>query len=268
MHELKVEPQLLYDFGYYRRPAYQYGRELSPKLLTMGIWKPVWLFAFYNVRFDYIWIRTRSISVETREDYTNHTKAMLSIAAVLRGNRTRVVTELELVIRVNGVEESFRPKFYHQPTLFYNLTISDARLWWPRNMGEPYQYELEFEVLAFGSIVETRKVMYGIRTISVANPETFFMLNVNQYTVYAKGAVYVPRDMLYPRLTNANFKPGYSLKELMDDLEDSNINMVRVWGGGVYETDEFYEECSKRGIMVYQDFMFSVGPYPDHLAFL
>lgn len=51
---------------------------------------------------------------------------------------------------------------------------------------------------------------------------------------------------------------------MMDDLEEANVNIVKVWGGGVYESDEFYEECSKRGIMVFQEFMFSSGPYPGH----
>lgn len=142
--------KLMYDFTHHRKSASQYGGTLTPRLVTLGLWKKVEVVSTYSARFDYIWVRTRSISSQlSQEDQANHTNAVLSVAIVIKGNLTSVAANLELIIRVNGVEELERIRFYNDHVKFHNLTIPQAKLWWPRGAGEPYQYELEFELRAF-----------------------------------------------------------------------------------------------------------------------
>ncbi len=88
------------------------------------------------------------------------------------------------------------------------------------------------------------------------------MIKVNGYPIYCKGANYVPPDMMYPRIINPTFNPKNTFQKLLEDAQNSNFNMLRVWGGGQYEVDEFYELATKKGIMIFQDFMFSDSIYP------
>jgi len=94
---------------------------------------------------------------------------------------------------------------------------------------------------------------------------------VNGYPVYCKGANYVPLDMFHPRITNKDFQTEnktYTLERLFEDAVSSHFNMIRLWGGGQYESDEFLELASKKGIMIFYDFMFSDSIYPSTKEFL
>ncbi len=95
-----------------------------------------------------------------------------------------------------------------------------------------------------------------------------FKIVINGYPIYGKGANYVPPDMMYPRLINKDFQSRNTFQKLLDDAVDSNFNMLRVWGGGQYEVDEFYELATRKGIMIFQDFMFSDSIYPASGPFL
>ena len=81
--------------------------------------------------------------------------------------------------------------------------------------------------------------------------------------MYCKGANYVPPDMFYPRLENPSFKAENTIESLIDDAVSSNFNMIRVWGGGQYESNKFLELASRKGIMLFYDFMFSDSIYPS-----
>lgn len=91
---------------------------------------------------------------------------------------------------------------------------------------------------------------------------------MNGYPLYAKGANYVPMDMFYPRIYNNNYKSANTIEQLFQDMADSHFNMIRLWGGGQYESDQFFETASRKGIMIFYDFMFSDSTYPGTEAFL
>jgi hypothetical protein len=96
--------KLRYNSSYHRKPAYQYGREMSPRLVTMGLWKSVWLVSYHNVKFDYVWVRTRNImSKFDPVAKTSITEAVLSLAVVLKGDIYRAHPFLSLAISVNGI---------------------------------------------------------------------------------------------------------------------------------------------------------------------
>lgn len=116
--------------------------------------------------------------------------------------------------------------------------------------------------------MDFKRVVYGIKTIRLNQEGTNFKIIINGYSVYCKGANYVPPDMMYPRLINDKFNAKNSIGTLLQDAVDSNFNMLRVWGGGQYESDEFYEMASRKGLMIFQDFMFSDSIYPSTDDFL
>lgn len=129
-------------------------------------------------------------------------------------------------------------------------------------------YNFTVELKQNKAVIDTKKVPYGIRTIELNQTEGAFQFIVNGYPVYAKGANYVPADMFHPRFANPVHKPAYTVEQMFSDIVESNINMIRIWGGGQYETDEFYELASRNGIMLFSDFMFSVNTYPGSEQFL
>lgn len=141
------------------------------------------------------------------------------------------------------------------------LDIKDPVLWWPAGQGDQVLHELTVTV---GDAVDTRKV--GLRSMElVTDPDeagSTFKFRVNGRDVFAKGANWIPADALPSRITDDK------TRDLLQSAVDAHMNMIRVWGGGRYEPDSFYEACDELGLMVWQDFMFACSLYPSDDAFL
>ena len=142
-----------------------------------------------------------------------------------------------------------------------NLHIADPQLWWPAGQGEQPLYELE---VVAGSATTTRKV--GLRLAELVTEKDAaglgFKFRINGRDVFAKGANWIPADALAGRITQAK------TRDLLQSAVDANMNMIRVWGGGRYEADWFYDLCDELGLMVWQDFMFACNIYPSDDAYL
>lgn len=153
---------------------------------------------------------------------------------------------------------------------YYDIHIANPQLWWPNGIGKPhiYDFTVQLVVLGSGEVIDQRKIPFGIRTVEVDLKDKKFEVKVNGYSIYCKGANYVPADMFYPRLENKAYKPGNTIEALFDAAVDSHFNMIRVWGGGQYESDKFLEIASRKGIMLFYDFMFSDSIYPSTEKFL
>ncbi|MGL1921435.1 MAG: glycoside hydrolase family 2 protein [Hyphomicrobiales bacterium] len=152
------------------------------------------------------------------------------------------------------------------------IKVADAKIWWPIGSGEQPLYDFELKI---GTWVETRKI--GLRTIeletikdvvSLGMPEgetkdgKGFAFKVNGERIYMRGANWIPADAL-----PSNISEDKTL-DLLQSAVDANMNMIRVWGGGRYERDSFYDQCSELGLLVWQDFMFSCNIYPSTDEFL
>ncbi|MDR7307018.1 glycosyl hydrolase 2 galactose-binding domain-containing protein [Rhodoferax saidenbachensis] len=168
----------------------------------------------------------------------------------------------QLTMRFNGEERvtqvTLAPgQTQHRET----FVVSAPRLWWPAGQGEQPLYPLE---VVLDGVVHTRRI--GLRTVELVNePDavgTTMKLRVNGRDVFAKGANWIPADALPGRITEAAVRP------LLESARDAHMNMVRVWGGGNYETEFFYDLCDELGLLVWQDFMFSCMHYPSTRDFL
>ncbi|MBT8318095.1 MAG: glycoside hydrolase family 2 protein [Lutibacter sp.] len=243
-----------------RKAAYQFGWDWGPRFVTSGIWKNVKINMWNTVRIDDIFVQTDSI---------NNSKAFISVQVDIEGSKTNEVN-LELKLKKENGEELIKliPLVIKKgnQTIQQKLEIENPNLWWPNGMGSPNLYELTVELKHDNQLFDIKRQNFGIRTIELIQEEdkigTSFYFKVNGKPIFMKGANYIPQDVFLPRVTNRSYQ------KIIEKVVKSNMNMLRVWGGGIYEKDIFYELCDKNGILVWQDFMFAGSLYPSDTEFL
>jgi beta-mannosidase len=146
------------------------------------------------------------------------------------------------------------------------LTIDWPRLWWCNDVGEHYLYEIIGTLQKGETVLEQKSVKTGLRTVELVNEKDSigesFYFKLNGLPIFAKGANYIPITYFPATATDADYK------KILTSCKDAHINMLRVWGGGVYEDEKFYELCDEMGIMVWQDFMFACSMYPADSTFV
>ena len=142
--------------------------------------------------------------------------------------------------------------------------IANPRLWWSRDLGAPDLHTLNVSLTAGGETLDERSVRVGVRTITLdTSPDpdepgtNFFRFVLNGTPIFAKGACWIPASSFVGAVDADRYRPSLEMAAA------ANMNMVRVWGGGVYEHDAFYDICDELGLLVWQDFMFACAPYPD-----
>lgn len=240
---------------YTRKAQYQYGWDWGPKLNTMGIWKPVYLEAHDDFKIEDLYIK---------QNFVKDSIANLTAKIKLSDKRTEL---LHYKIKVNDSlywEQDYQPKA-QEDEFEIHFEIPQVQLWWPHNIGEPYLYDIEVSVSKEGKHIDSQKLKTGIRTIELVNePDehgTSFFFKVNDVPIYMKGANYIPQNSMQDLVTDDHYE------KLLSDVKEANMNMLRVWGGGIYENDIFYEKCDEKGILVWQDFMFACAMYPGDTRF-
>ena len=146
------------------------------------------------------------------------------------------------------------------------LPIKNPELWWPNGYGNQKLYEIIVSIFDEDKLIETQTKKIGLRNIDLVTDKDSigesFYFKVNGIPIFMKGSNYIPQDNLQNRVTKRDYL------SLLTDVTNSNMNMIRVWGGGIYEEDIFYDLCDSLGILVWQDFMFACGMYPSDSSFL
>jgi len=149
-------------------------------------------------------------------------------------------------------------------TMSLSFTINDPKLWWPNGLGKPTQYDLTVKLTKDQDVVDVKEEKLGICKVEfIEQPDssgTSFYFKVNDVPVFMKGANYVPEDILI------NKRSSEKIKQLITLAQNANMNMIRVWGGGIYEDQKFYDYCDEKGILVWQDFMFASSLQPGDSA--
>ena len=228
-----------------RKAAYHFGWDWGPRFVTCGIWRPVKLQAWDDARIANVQVTTTGLTER---------EADLKFIVSLAGN----TTGMDLVI--DGVKITAKQVNTHQ------LTIINPLLWWPNGSGNQHLYKRNIQLLQNGKLLDSLTVRFGIRTIElIEQPDsvgTSFYFKVNGHPLFMKGANYIPQDMFLPRVTHSQYR------NLLIDAQEAGMNMLRVWGGGIYENDIFYDLCDSLGILIWQDFMFAGSMYPGDSAFV
>ncbi len=139
----------------------------------------------------------------------------------------------------------------------FALRLESPRLWWPNGLGEQHRYTFKVELIASRERA-AQTVKAGLRFIELIDRDLFAFV-VNDHKVFCKGANWIPADTIYARAGAERYE------QLVREAQQANFTMLRVWGGGLYEPEAFYDACDRYGILVWHDFMFACAPYPDHL---
>lgn len=242
-----------------RKAGYHYGWDWGPRLVTSGIWRPVYIKAWSDSRINDVFIEQKQV---------NASKAVIVGHVELNAdkdiNGAMVTVTDEATGKVLGKQQTDLKKGSNQVTV--NFVLTKPKLWWSNGLGEPYLYRFRTDVTANKEILDSKTEKVGIRSLKVVHQpdkdgHTFY-IELNGRPVFAKGANYIPCDNFLPRVT-----PDIYKKTVLD-AANANMNMLRVWGGGTYENDLFYDLCDEHGIMIWQDFMFACSMYPAEGALL
>lgn len=223
-----------------RKAQFAWGWDWAPDLPTVGVWQPVRIERHRAARVESVNFSTLSI---------DNGVAQVSVDVSVSEAAT---VEVELIDPAGN-----RVATGHSSGA---LTVPDAQLWWTADLGEQPLYTLI--VRTPGAPDHVRRV--GIRTIAIdqsPDPDepgtTFFRFVLNGVPIFAKGACWAPASSFVGAV------PDDTYRDLLRRAVEANMNMIRVWGGGIYEPDLFYDECDRLGLLVWQNFMFACAPYPD-----
>ena len=242
-----------------RKAGYHYGWDWGPRLVTSGIWRPVYLEAWNDMRIEDVHFRQKDITKQ---------RAVISV-------ETEVLAEKDNQQATVTVKDANTGFVYGSSNInlqagtnkaVVDFTIRNPRLWWSNGLGEAHLYNFKTEITTNSQTIDSRVTTTGLRSIKViAEPDkdgSSLYFELNGVPVFAKGANVVPGDNFLPRITREKYE------QTVLDAVNANMNMLRVWGGGIYEDDSFYEFCDKYGILVWQDFMFACSLYPSEGKYL
>lgn len=263
MKKLDYELPAINDQGektspYTRKAPYQFGWDWGPRFVTSGVWKPVALEAWDAARIEDLHVKQNKLTKETAA-----MSAAVEIAAAAETN-AKIEVENTSDGKIIATKEIKLAKGVNKFTL--DFTIANPKLWYPVGLGEQPLYTFKAKLVLNGKTVDEQSKRTGLRTLEVRQkPDEHgisFEFIVNGIPVFGRGANWIPADIFPTRVSKEKYKM------LLTSLKDANMNMLRVWGGGIYENDYFYELADEMGILVWQDFMFACSMYPGDKAFL
>ena len=242
-----------------RKAGYHYGWDWGPRLVTSGIWRPVYIRAWSDLRINDVFIEQKEVGAG-RAVIAGH----VELDADKDMDGVLVTITDEATGRVLGEWQADLKRGTNQVTV--DFVLHKPKLWWSNGLGEPFLYRFRTDIIAGGELLDSKTERVGIRSLKVVHQpdkdgHTFY-IELNGRPVFAKGANYIPSDNFLPRVTPENYK------RTILDAAGVNMNMLRVWGGGIYENDVFYDLCDEHGIMIWQDFMFACSMYPAEGALL
>ncbi|MDQ8192935.1 glycoside hydrolase family 2 TIM barrel-domain containing protein [Coraliomargarita sp. SDUM461004] len=237
-----------------RKEPCNFGWDWGPVLTTCGIWLPIYLEGHQGTK-----LQTAKI-----EQFHKNGQVELKVSPEFEGNKqTTGQTVVRLYRNDLLITESIQ-----KTTEPHALTVKDPDLWWPAGMGEAALYQLQVQHKSpQDAVINTINYRIGLRTIRLitkdeANGQSFYF-EVNGKPIFSKGSNWIPADSFPNNVSESK------MRQLLEDAKAANMNMIRVWGGGYYEPNVFFDICDELGLMVWQDFMFCCSTYPtDNDAFM
>ncbi|MEU5887356.1 glycoside hydrolase family 2 protein [Streptomyces sp. NPDC047461] len=235
-------------FQYIRKMACSFGWDWGPTLVTAGIWRPARLEHWSTARIA----RVRPLATVDVE----HGLGVMELAVEVE--RTRVEAPLTVEATVGGVRVRAS---LEGASGAVRLEVPDVRLWWPRGYGEQPLYDVELTLLHGDDVLDVWRRRVGFRTVeldrSADEHGTGFTFVVNGERLFARGVNWIPDDVFPSRITRERYR------ERLAQAAGAGVDLVRIWGGGIYESADFYDACDELGLLVWQDFPFACAAYPE-----
>ena len=250
---------------YNRKAPYHFGWDWGIRIVQMGIWKPVSLNFHRNARIEDYYVKQTSVTeqaakIDNRVVVYSFAKepvtAMVTVEYGLKGEKEEKGSgEAKSITLLPGKNSISVP-----------LEIAHPKRWMPVSWGKQHLYDFTVRVVSGNREIAQKTVRTGLRSVRlVQEPDKHgksFYFEVNGIPLFAKGSNYIPGEIFTSQ------QDGGFYEKLFNNIASANMNFIRVWGGGIYENEEFYRQADERGIMVWQDFIFGCVPYPSDDAFL
>ena len=223
-----------------RKASYHFGWDWGPRLVTSGIWRPVTLRSWNNHQITDVFIR---------QDRLDSIANLTAVTAVDFSGAAPAAATLEVLVDGKVAKSAEVTLSGGKNTVSLPFNIDKPERWWPNGMGKQALYDITVKVTSEGYVDEKRRRI-GLRDIElVREPDAIgasFYFKVNGHPVFMKGANYIPQDVFLTRPGKADYE------HILSSVKAANMNMIRVWGGGIYENDEFYEMCDEMGLLVWR----------------
>ena len=234
-----------------RKAQYQFGWDWGPRFVTAGIWKKAQLHFWNTATISNVKYNQKKLTDEVAE-----LEFIVSIESFKIGKFQLKINDKTTTVQLQK----------GQNKIIFQYQIKNPKRWWTNGLGDAYLYPFEIDLFQNKISLAYSKLDIGLRTIELIQEKDAigksFYFKLNGVPVFMKGANYIPPDIFLPRANDSVYK------SIIKNAVAANMNMLRVWGGGVYAADAFYDECDKNGILVWQDFMFACAMYPGDAAFL
>lgn len=264
MNIIRLSQPSYYDsHAHLRKARHQWGWDNAPRLLTSGIYRSVYLEELPAIRFDEVYAYTEKV-----------TESEVGFVAAWRIETPDVslrdyTIRLSLMDGENVVYTCTKALWFIQGAILNYLPREALKLWWHAGYGEQFLYDLKLELFRRDECVATYQTPFGIRTVKLIRTEDIlndgtgeFCFEVNGERVFIKGTNWKPLDPL-GALADQKTKTEQALRE----ISALHCNMVRVWGGGIYEDHAFFDYCDRNGVLVWQDFMLACEIPPNEGLF-
>jgi beta-mannosidase len=234
---------------YARKAGFHFGWDWGPRLITCGIWRPIFIESWNSARINNVQMLQNNVSANSAnltaifEIYSNQSQS--ATLTVLNDKTSLCQKQVSIKSGINRIPVEF--------------IIKNPKLWWSNGLGKANLYAFDC-CLKTNGVEDSKIINTGIRSLKIvrqadAQGKSMYVL-LNGIPVFMKGSNYIPLDNFQNRVTAEKYE--YYIKS----AAESNMNMLRVWGGGIYEEDTFYDLCDKYGILVWQDIMFACGMFP------
>ncbi len=241
---------------YIRKAQYSFGWDWGPTFITAGIWRPVYLLqqdeaAIEDFTFETLSIVKGKALAKLKVNFAGNVDPTFYVQITLTDGKQEIKYEEKLQ---SGLSE-----------LDKEIEIKNPILWQLNELGEPHLYELDIKIKKNGIVLDELKEKVGIRTVYLKlfeDDKYTFKFIINNKQVFLKGVNWIPADSFLPRVSEEKYRA------LLTAAKNAGMNVIRVWGGGTYESDIFYKICDELGLLVWQDFMFACAAYPEHEEFL
>ena len=246
------------DYNLIRKMACNFGWDWGPRLVTAGIWKRIGLRSWSTARIGDVSLLATATQ---RPDGT--WVGTLDVTAQLTGN----LRFAALTVRVRGGDVFGELGVPAEDWTHASLEISGVQPWWPHSLGEQPLHEVEIVFHNDVTVLDRVTRRTGFRSTELdTTPDAdgngaTFALRINGVEIFARGANWIPDDCFVTRVTPERYR------ERIQQAKDANIDLLRVWGGGIYETEDFYAACDELGVMVWQDFALACAAYPEEEPF-
>jgi beta-mannosidase len=241
---------------YSRKAQFHYGWDWGPRFVTCGIWKNIYLEAYDQFKINNVQIIQKNVSkiradINSIIDISADKSINANISVIIDGNKVKQ-KNVELNQGNNKIDVDF--------------SLNEPDLWWTNGLGRHYLYNFKYIVTTGDGLSDSIEYKIGIRSLEVVRQRDSlgisFYVKLNGIPVFMKGANYIPQDNFQSRVTSERYE------HLIKSAVEAHMNMLRVWGGGIYENNEFYDLCDQYGILVWQEFMFACAMYPADSLYL